>query len=490
MTAHAASTAEAELPPLTSGPHRRRIGLISVVACLGGLLFGYDTGVANGAEGPMAKELGLSLLQLGVVISSLLFAAAIGALLGGIISDAIGRRKTILILALLFFVGVLLVVFSPAGPEPGTFSPLGFGVLVSGRIVLGLAVGGASTVVPVFLAELSPYEIRGSITGRNELAIVVGQLSAFVVNAILGVTLGHVDGVWRLMFAVCALPAVALFFGMLRMPESPRWLVEKGKYDEALTGAEDRAFRGPGHGGVRSGGADRPRGTGEPPDRDPRDHGQQVAAAHHLRRHRCVHDPAAHRHQLDHVLRHPGAGGIRHGRGAGRARQHRVRSRRRIGGIIALRNMDRIDRRKTFMIGLTLTTTCHCLVGIASMLLPAGNPARPYVILVLVVAFVLSMQTFLNIAVWVWLAEVFPLHMRGLGIGMAVFFCWVTNGFLGLYFPTLVASIGITGSFFLFAGIGVVALLFVYTQVPETRGRSLEALEEDVSSGQIYVGLR
>ena len=131
MTAHAESTAEADLPALTDGPHRQRIGLISVVACLGGLLFGYDTGVANGAEGPMAKELGLSLLQLGVVISALLFAAAIGALVGGIISDAIGRRKTILILAVLFFIGVGLVVFSPAGPEPGTFSPVGFAVLVS-----------------------------------------------------------------------------------------------------------------------------------------------------------------------------------------------------------------------------------------------------------------------------------------------------------------------------------------------------------------------
>jgi MFS family permease len=152
--------------------------------------------------------------------------------------------------------------------------------------------------------------------------------------------------------------------------------------------------------------------------------------------------------------------------------------------------MDRIDRRTTFMIGLSLTTTCHCLVGVASLLLPPGNPARPYVILVLVVAFVLSMQTFLNIAVWVWLAEVFPLHMRGLGIGTAVFFCWITNGFLGLYFPTLIASIGITGSFLHFAGIGVAALVLVFTQVPETRGRSLEALEEDVSSGQIYVGLR
>ena len=161
-----------------------------------------------------------------------------------------------------------------------------------------------------------------------------------------------------------------------------------------------------------------------------------------------------------------------------------------IGGIIALYNMDRLDRRKTFIIGLSLTTICHCLVGVASMLLPAGNPVRPYVILVLVAAFVLSMQTFLNIAVWVWLAEIFPLHMRGLGIGIAVFFGWTTNGFLALFFPSLVKGIGITGSFFLFAVIGVVALLFVWTQVPETRGRSLEALEEDVSTGEIYAGLR
>ena len=199
MTTHAASAAEAQLPPLTDGPHRRRLGQISIVACLGGLLFGYDTGVANGAEGPMQAELGLSLLQLGIVISSLIFAAAVGALVGGKLSDAIGRRTTILVLAVLFFLGVLLVVFSPAGPEAGTFSPVGFAVLVSGRIILGLAVGGASTVVPVYLAELAPFEIRGSITGRNELAIVTGQLAAFVFNAIIGTVFGHVDGVWRLM---------------------------------------------------------------------------------------------------------------------------------------------------------------------------------------------------------------------------------------------------------------------------------------------------
>src|SRR5918998_6252481 len=197
---HSATTAESALPPLVAGPYRKRIGLISIIACFGGLLFGYDTGVSNGAERPMQAELGLSDLSLGVVISSLIFAAAVGALVGGQISDAWGRRKTIILLAVLFFVGTLFVVFSP-----------GFGILVTGRVLIGLGVGGASTVVPVYLAELAPYEIRGSITGRNELAIVTGQLAAFVFNGIIGTVFGDVEGVWRFMFAVSALPAVALF---------------------------------------------------------------------------------------------------------------------------------------------------------------------------------------------------------------------------------------------------------------------------------------
>ena len=490
MTAHAASASEAELPPLTEGPYRKRLGLISVVACLGGLLFGYDTGVANGAEGPMAEQLGLSLIQLGIVISSLLFAAAIGALCGGVISDAIGRRKTILILAVLFFLGVVLVVFSPAAPEPGTFSATGFAVLVAGRILLGLAVGGASTVVPVFLAEMSPYEIRGSITGRNELAIVVGQLSAFAVNAILAVTLGHVDGVWRIMFGVCALPAVALFFGMLRMPESPRWLVEKGRHDEALAvlktvRSADRAIAELGQ-------------VEHVAEEEQQDHQiglKAILSNKYLRRIILVGIGLALAQQLTGInsIMYYGTRVLEE---SGMTEQQAVIANIAfgvvavIGGIIALRNMDKMDRRKTLLIGLSLTTTCHCLIGAASMMLPPGNPLRPYVILVLVVAFVLSMQTFLNIAVWVWLAEIFPLHMRGLGIGIAVFFTWTSNGFLGLYFPSLIAGIGITGSFFLFAGIGAIALFFVFTQVPETRGHSLESLEESVSTGAIYFDIR
>jgi MFS transporter, SP family, major inositol transporter len=474
---HSANMGEATLPPLVPGPYRKRIGLISIVACLGGLLFGYDTGVANGAEGPMQTELGLSDLQVGIVISSLVFAAAVGALIGGKISDAIGRRTTIIVLAVMFFVGVLVAVFSP-----------NFAILVAGRIILGLAVGGASTVVPVFLAELAPFEIRGSITGRNELAIVVGQFAAFVVNYILLATLGHVHGLWRIMFGVCALPAIALFFGMMRMPESPRWLVEKGRDEDALAvlkqvRSEDRALAE-----LRQVETIREEEKG-----DNQMSFGAIFSNRWLRRIVFVGIGVSVTQQLtginsimyygSRVLEESGFSET-----AATLANTLFGLAAVVGGIIALYNMDRLDRRKTFFIGLTLTTTCHCLVGIASLIIPEGSPIRPYVILVLITAFVLSMQTFLNIAVWVWLAEIFPLQIRGLAIGVAVFFGWFINGLLALYVPSLLAALGM-GTFFLFAGIGVIMLGFLWHEVPETRNRSLESLEEELLDGSIYRSL-
>ena len=188
------------LPPLGQGAHTRRLGVIALVATFGGLLFGYDTGVINGALDPMSRELGMDNTIQGWVTGSLAFAAALGAMITGRISDAIGRRKTIIGLSILFISGALACVFTPS-----------IAVLLMGRTMLGLAVGGASAVVPVFLAELAPYEIRGSLSGRNELMVVGGQLAAFIVNAIIGNLWGEHDSVWRWMFVVCALPALALF---------------------------------------------------------------------------------------------------------------------------------------------------------------------------------------------------------------------------------------------------------------------------------------
>jgi major inositol transporter-like SP family MFS transporter len=475
-TRQGTTTDSIPLPPLTDGPHRRRLGMVALIATLGGLLFGYDTGVINGALRPMKVELGLTNFTEGVVTSSLLFGAAVGAMVGGRLSDGWGRRKSIMLLAVLFLTGTLTCVFAPS-----------FEVMVFGRIILGLAVGGASTVVPVFLAELAPYEIRGSLAGRNEVMIVVGQLSAFVINAIIGNVWGEHEGVWRIMLVVAALPALALIFGMLRVPESPRWLISKGRTDEAL--AVLRTIRS----------SERAQA--------------EFADVEHLAVHEHETMPKGEWSSLkDKWIRRIVLVGV----GLGIAQQltginsimyygqtvlveagfeERAALIANIapgiiaviGGITGLWLMQKINRRTTLLLGYSLTTVCHFLIGIGSVLFPVGNPVRPYVILFLVVAFVGSMQTFLNVATWVLLSEIFPLHIRGLAIGISVFMLWITNAFLGLFFPTLVSTIGITGTFFMFAVIGLVAVVFVYRYAPETRGRTLEEVEEDVTTGEIYV---
>ncbi len=462
------------LPPLTKGPHSSRLGLISIVACLGGLLFGYDTGVINGALPSLTEEMGLTPISEGWVTASLVFAAAIGAVTCGRISDAIGRRTIIIILALLFFVGSVVVVVTP-----------NVEILILGRILLGLGVGGASAVVPVYLAELAPYEIRGSITGRNELAIVSGQLAAFVINAIIGNVFGHIDGVWRIMFAICALPAIGLFFGMLRMPESPRWLLEKGRRDDAL-----RVLK-----------------TVRPADRAEAEVAEiEAIAAAEKGRAIGLKAIFGNKWLVRILLIGVGLGIAQQLTGINSVMYYGNQILTEsgftqnaalianiapgviavVGGIVALYMMDRVDRRKTIIIGFTLTTISHLLIGLSSMAIPEGSPIRPWVILILVVFFVGSMQTFLNIAVWVYIAEVFPLHMRGVGTGVSIFALWMMNGFLSLYFPSMVAGMGITGTFFLFAGVGVLALIFVVTQLPETRGHTLEALEEGITTGEIF----
>ena len=140
------STTSVTLPPDEPGPHSRRLGLVAVIATFGGLLFGYDTGVINGALEPMKDDLGLTAFTEGFVVSILIFGAAFGALIGGQLSDRYGRRHNILMLAIIFVVGTLGCVLAPT-----------WQILAFFRLVLGLAVGGASATVPVYLAEVAPY---------------------------------------------------------------------------------------------------------------------------------------------------------------------------------------------------------------------------------------------------------------------------------------------------------------------------------------------
>ena len=198
---------------------------VMVISTFGGLLFGYDTGVINGALPFMSRpdQLNLDALGEGMVASAILLGAAIGAVAGGRVSDAAGRRKTIIALAVIFFVATLGCTFSP-----------NMWTLIGCRFALGLAVGGASVTVPTYLAEMAPADRRGRIVTQNELMIVIGQFLAYVINAFLAINFGDSGSVWRYMLFMAIFPAVVLFFGMMHMPESPRWLVVKGKVSAAL----------------------------------------------------------------------------------------------------------------------------------------------------------------------------------------------------------------------------------------------------------------
>lgn len=199
---------------------------VMITSTLGGLLFGYDTGVVNGALPYMAApdQLNLTPALEGFVVSALLFGAAIGSVTGGRIADLIGRRKMILCLAVIFFCAAMGCTLSPS-----------VYVMIPCRFILGLAVGGASVTVPVYLAEVAPSDKRGRMVTQNELMIVTGQFLAYVCNAILGILFDGTGHVWRYMLFLSTLPAIALFFGMLRMPESPRWMILKGQVSTAMT---------------------------------------------------------------------------------------------------------------------------------------------------------------------------------------------------------------------------------------------------------------
>jgi sugar porter (SP) family MFS transporter len=460
------SSIESHLPPDTKGPHTSRLGLIAVVATFGGLLFGYDTGVINGALEPMKADLGMSAQIEGFVVSILIFGAAIGALIGGKLSDVRGRRENILMLAVIFMIGTLGCVFAPS-----------WEVLAVFRFILGLAVGGASATVPVYLAEIAPAERRGSLVTRNEVMIVSGQFAAFIINFIIFRIAGENPDVWRYMLVVAVLPAIALLVGMLRMPESPRWLVSQGRDDDAL--AVLKQVRSPERAAAEM--AEVHLLAEE--EKESQTGGVSDLAVRWIRRLILIGVGLGVFQQftgINSVMYY----GTQLLQDAGFSNNAAIAANTLnglfsvLGITVGILVMNRIDRRKMLLGGFILTTTFHILVGLSAFLIPDGSPVKPYFILVFVVLFVFSMQATIGPLVWLMLAEIFPLKIRSFAIGICVFTLWIANAFVAFMFPPVVQALGIAPTFFIFAGLGVLAILFITTQVPETRGKSLEELED------------
>lgn len=460
--APAAGTGDA--PPAVS----RRLRLITVIATFGGLLFGYDTGVINGALPYMTDDLGLTAVTEGMVTSSLLLGAALGAVIGGRMSDARGRRRTILALAVLFFVGALGCTLAPTTA-----------VMVVARFVLGLAVGGASVTVPVYLAEISPAERRGALVTRNELMIVSGQLLAFTSNAIIAQVGGESGGVWRWMLVIATLPAVVLWFGMLVMPESPRWLASRTRFNEALEVLKQ----------VRS----QQRAEAElaevsalavKEEQEKLGGWQDMKATPWIRKLMFIGFGIAIVQQITGVntIMYYGTQILTD---AGFASDSALTANIANGVISVLATfvgiwlLGRVNRRPMLMVGQMGTTVALLLIGVFSLVLPSGD-GRAYAVLAMTVTFLAFQQGAISPVTWLMLSEIFPMRMRGFGMGVAAVVLWLTNFVIGLVFPSLVSGIGISNTFFLFVVAGVLSLAFVKRYVPETKGRSLETLEAEL----------
>ena len=522
-------------PP--SGRHR---GILAIagVATLGSLLFGYDTGVISGALPYMympfdANGLQLTSFEEGAIGGTLLVSAALGALIGGRLSDRYGRRHNITMLALLFLIGALGTTFSPT-----------VWVMYPFRVILGFAVGGASATVPVYLAETAPKRIRGSIVAIDQLMIVTGQLLAFTMNAMINtakggprITIeadpsGHVapgsysydaltalqtskggtmsaaqfhdfldqltivsgnGEAWRYMLVICSIPAIALWIGIRLMPESSRWYVAKERLHDAI-GALKR---------VREEAEDGPLVD-------------EMLEMVEARQHELAEE--ARRRGLGYVWRTPwlrklllvgvflaivnqttGVNTVMYYAPkvleyAGMSTSASITAQVAngvmsvIGSAIGIWLIMRFRRRQILIADVTGVGVC--LLGIAAtfQLAIAGHmsagttpPAwAAFLILGLMAVFMLIVQSSNGTVVWTMMGEIFPANVRGVMNGTAIFCMWVANAAITWTFPRMMESLGGGATYAVYGVLNIVIALVLLKVMPETSGRSLEQIERDM----------
>lgn len=453
---------------------KKNIDFVVAIATLGALAFGFDTGVISGAlpfmELPFSEGgLSLDATQVGVVTSSLVLGAAFGGLLSGRMSDSVGRKKTLLLIAALFTIGALGTSFAP-----------NVAIMVTFRVVLGLAVGGASAIVPVFIGELAPTDRRGTLVARNELLIVTGQLLAYTTNAIIATYFPDDHHTWRYMLLLCTIPAVGLFIGSFFLTESPRWLIDQNREGEAKTvlwqlrSTENDAEIEAELQGIK-------------------DHSEKMRQATSgsfsdymrvpwVRKIALIGIALAFLSQMtgvNSVMYYAPSILIDTGLGTNAAIVATIGNgvvsvlAVAIGSLVLLPKMKRRRMLLTGQIGVTISLF---LMGASFTFLPEST-TRSYLVLVFMMSFLFFMQCFVAVIFWLMLAEIFPLRVRGKVMGMAVFANWFANFLVALVFPPLQEALH-GKTFFIFAFINFLTIFFYWKFIPETKGKSLEELEE------------
>ena len=451
-----------EFSKISYQPYTYYVYLITALSAISGLLFGFDTGVIAGALIFIRQDFEVSTRMQEIIVSAVVCGAFVGALFSGRLADWLGRRILLLLAAIAFVVGTLWVSLTPdvAG-------------LVAGRFLLGLAIGVCSFTAPLFIAEIAPAHLRGSLVLFNIVAITAGQVLAHWVNYILAP-----QEAWRLMFAVGLLPALVLFVGVICLPETPRWLVAKGQLKKAhkilarmhppevieriLSGIQTNVRRPKQNWRAIFAKSMRPvlmiglllgifqQGVGI---NTVMYYGPTIFAA------------AGFAQDSTQILATMVMAVIN-----------------MVGTLIAVCFIDKLGRRRLLIIGSVVAAISLGGVSLAYSGLEAS--VLRYVALVGLGTYMLGYSVSLGALFWLLISEIFPLRLRGQAMSFVTAVQWLANFVVALTFLTLMEYFGPANTFWLYASVALLCALFCYYFVPETKGVSLEEIEANLHAGK------
>ncbi|KMQ64927.1 MFS transporter [Chryseobacterium angstadtii] len=434
-----------------------------LVASVGGLLFGYDTAVISGTIGFMRTYYHLSDAMTGWAASCALLGCLIGAMYSGMLSDKIGRKKVLMISALLFAISSVGTALAPD-----------LCIFVVFRIVGGMGIGIASILSPMYISEMAPAAIRGRLVSIFQLGIVTGILVIYFVNAYIAGIYNeswNISHGWRWMFGSGIIPSLVFIALLFTVPESPRWLAEKKKNKEALS--------------ILS-----------------LIHGEEKAVVELDYINQSLKDtlPFSFSHLKDSKLKKALAIGIllavfsqitginavmyyapeifkSTGVGSGSALCQTII----VGAInliftfVAIKYVDYWGRKSLLIYGITGMIICLGIIGTAFFMQVQGN-----LILIAILGYIASFAMSLGPLTFVVISEIFPNRARGTAMSVATFFLWLAVFAVSQTFPVLMGTLGAAYTFWLYMAAAVIALIFVWKKVPETKGRTLEEIEEDL----------
>lgn len=428
---------------------------VSLIAAIGGLLFGFNTSVISGAMLFISQKFDLTTLQQELIVSFLLVGALIGALSGGLLADRVGRRTTLIFTAALFIISSICQVMSD--------SLMG---LIIGRFLSGAAIGLASLTVPLYISEMSISSSRGILVSLNQLAVTIGILLSYFVDFAFASS-----GNWRWMIAFGLFPAMAMLIGLLFVPETPAWLASMGK--------KELATRILGRIHLKA-------------------HEEEPVAEIESR----SHDHGAHWKELF-------GKGVRHALLIGimisvfqqitginaviyyaprifqiagfQSAESATLATLGIGVInvlmtfVALWLIDIVGRRRLLLVGLSGMIFCLAILGMAFM---SASSGLGFLSVLSLMGYVSFFAISLGPVAWLIISEIYPLHVRGRAMSIATFANWTSNFIVSLTFLSLVEWFGAGGAFWLYTMIAILALWFISSLVPETKGKTLLQIQE------------